>query len=215
MGKSCHRPKDKVWTSLLGITISGKVLSSFLGDSRQKEKNRISSRCNFTKSVTLYLYLCSCQVWQMESRILTTFRFLVASCNFLSWFIVSPKCAEQYRAISSLWWCSVLYITSLVLHSIFLYAFCCLHLYVSTFIRLYKCWWIVSGCENYIGHFLSGFCVVFKKKHLLFPTREKNLFQCKHTEKFWMEFFSKKFANLQYILWAPLVEYIKTILHLV
>lgn len=213
MGKSCHRPKDKVWTSLLGITISGKVLSSFLGDSRQKEKNRISSRCNFTKSVTLYLYLCSCQVWQMESRILTTFRFLVASCNFLSWFIVSPKCAEQYRAISSLWWCSVLYITSLVLHSIFLYAFCCLHLYI--YIRLYKCWWIVSGCENYIGHFLSGFCVVLKKKHLLFPTREKNLFHCKHTEKFWMDFFSKKFANLQYTLWAPLVEYIKTILHTV
>lgn len=176
MGKNCHRPKDKVWTSLLGITISGKVLSSFLGDSRQKEKNRISSRCNFTKSVTLYLYLCSCQVWQMESRILTTFRFLVASCNFLSWFIVSPKCAEQYRAISSLWWCSVLYITSLVLHSIFLYAFCCLHLYVSTFIRLYKCWWIVSGCENYIGHFLSGFCVVFKKNTFYFQHEKKIFF---------------------------------------
>lgn len=176
MGKNCHRPKDKVWTSLLGITISGKVLSSFLGDSRQKEKNRISSRCNFTKSVTLYLYLCSCQVWQMESRILTTFRFLVASCNFLSWFIVSPKCAEQYRAISSLWWCSVLYITSLVLHSIFLYAFCCLHLLLSTFIRLYKCWWIVSGCENYIGHFLSGCCVVFKKNTFYFQHEKKIFF---------------------------------------
>lgn len=209
MGKNCHRPKDKVWTSLLGITISGKVLSSFLGDSRQKEKNRISSRCNFTKSVTLYLYLCSCQVWQMESRILTTFRFLVASCNFLSWFIVSPKCAEQYRAISSLWWCSVLYITSLVLHSIFLYAFCCPHLY---------------ACINADGLFLVVKTILviscqgvvwFLIKHLLFPTREKNLFHCKHTEKFWMDFFSKKFANLQYILWAPLVEYIKTILHLV
>lgn len=210
MGKSCHRPKDKVWTSLLGITISGKVLSSFLGDSRQKEKNRISSRCNFTKSVTLYLYLCSCQVWQMESRILTTFRFLVASCNFLSWFIVSPKCAEQYRAISSLWWCSVLYITSLVRHSIFLYASCCLHLYAC--INADGLFLVV---KTIFGHFLSGFCVVFKKNTFYFQHERKNLFQCKHTEKFWMDFFSKKFANYQYTLWAPLVEYIKTILHTV
>lgn len=170
MGKNCHRPKDKVWTSLLGITISGKVLSSFLGDSRQKEKNRISSRCNFTKSVTLYLYLCSCQVWQMESRILTTFRFLVASCNFLSWFIVSPKCAEQYRAISSLWWCSVLYITSLVLHSIFLYASCCLHLYAC--INADGLFLVV---KTIIGHFLSGCCVVFKKNTFYFQ-HEKEIF---------------------------------------
>lgn len=155
MGKSCHRPKDKVWTSLLGITISGKVLSSFLGDSRQKEKNRISSRCNFTKSVTLYLYLCSCQVWQMESRILTTFRFLVASCNFLSWFIVSPKCAEQYRAISSLWWCSVLYITSLVLHSIFLYASCCLHLYAC--INADGLFWLWKLYWSFLVRVLCGF----------------------------------------------------------
>lgn len=167
MGKNCHRPKDKVWTSLLGITISGKVLSSFLGDSRQKEKNRISSRCNFTKSVTLYLYLCSCQVWQMESRILTTFRFLVASCNFF--FLI--YCFAEMR-----WTISGDILPLMVFSAVYNIPCSSQHLSIrlSTFIRLYKCWWIVSGCENYIGHFLSGFCVVLQKTPFISNTRKKS-----------------------------------------